>query len=280
MYIESRLSETLSRSSAQNLDRISRVAPVIQEAMDAGGWICGGFPRAILMGHDPLEYLSGDRDTVYFRDIDVFMPTSESAEKVISSPSFTSSHPSVGGFCREWVYDAWNTRLNSSFKVQVVNHPSLIRPTLEATLDRFDFLNCQVAISGDRIIYPKRWHEIESQKLIKIHNVSSPFLGSRIMKYMSSRGMLGITEDSYDGLTEWLCRAANDKFEGFDANHVAGIENAVRCLRASGMVSRENLIFFIGKWLDSSHLLDHDVTYAESMMVDWAAQEISNENAS
>jgi hypothetical protein len=99
------------------------------------------------------------------------------------------------------------------------------------------------------------------------------------MKYMSSRGMLGITEDSYDGLTEWLCRAANDKFEGFGANHVTGIENAVRRLRVSGMVSRENLIFFIGKWLDRSHLLDHGGAYAESMMVDWAAQEIANEPA-
>jgi hypothetical protein len=40
-------------------------------------------------------------------------------------------------------------------KVQLVDHPDLVQPTIEDTLTHFDLVNCQVGIDGEYIYFPE-----------------------------------------------------------------------------------------------------------------------------
>ena len=269
-FIRLRLEEALSPRAFSELNNLRRTTPVIDSTLNYGGWICGGFARHLLLDGSTESYLSSmiNNQIVTAGDIDLFFPSVEVVKEVIKRHDALTS-PSQGGFARE-MRSSWQRQY---VKIQFVDHPDLIQPTIEGTLSRFDLVNCHVGIDSEHIYFPEGWREIESQRLIRIAHGDAPFLGSRILKYLEHRGMEGLTDDSYEKLHGWFIHAGNDFTEGgWSERHIAGVQGHVKKLHKRGLVRREDLIFFLNKW----KTLVRENRYGRTVVheVDWALTEI------
>ena len=272
--IRLRLEEALSPSMLNDFELLRQSTPVIEATFRSGGWLCGGFARHLLIGGSTENYLSGHRGSgspARSGDVDLFFPNVATASRVISSEC-AHANPSQGGFAKE----AGGRWRRNHVKVQLVDHPDLVQPTIESTLANFDLVNCQVGIDGEHIYFPEDWKEIERMRLIRIAHNSTPFLGSRILKYLEHRGLEGLTQDSYEKLHGWFAYACNDFAEGgWSPRHIAGVQGNVKKLREKGLVRREDLIFFLNKWKELIREKHYGRNF--SYEVDWAANELGTE---
>ena len=253
--------EALTPAACEDLDNVLASVPSVKSALEAGGWICGGFARRLLLNRTSRTYFRSVSVETPLGDIDLFF--NSHADALAATPK--GVRKSLAGFAKE---------LNDVVKVQFVDDPNLIKPTIEETLSSFDIVNCQVAINDRCVIMPEGWRELEASKLLQIARNDTPFLGSRLLKYLNHRGLEGLTEDSYESLTGWLAHAANDfKEGGWEEKHICGVKGHVKKLRDRGLVRREDLVFFISKWKEIIHEkhYGHSFTYE----VDWALNELS-----
>jgi hypothetical protein len=202
-----------SHPEKELLLKILSKSKVIAPLLDAGCYIAGGFGRALLNGSSIEEYLMlGSRGSIP-GDIDIFYSDETRAEEFQAIFSEERTLP------RSWGQNALESyeRITCA-KIQLVDRKELILP-VEVQLDRFDFTNAAVAITKDQIIYHKRFKEIEEKKLLDVKNSISPFLASRIMKYISHRGLTGVTPESEPQITDWLIRMTCEDFNpGFYKN--------------------------------------------------------------
>jgi hypothetical protein len=237
--------------------------PVIDEALDKGGWLCGGFARQLLLDQPMKEYFRPP-DVVDQRppgDVDIFFNSASDAAAVIDRKG---ARRSMAGFAKE---------LHDHVKIQLVDDPGLIKPTIEETLSSFDLVNCRVAINHRHVIVADDWREIEDKRLIRIGRNDTPFLGGRLMKYLKHRGLEGLTEDLYEAMTGWLAHAGNNFSEGgWTTQHLLGVRHSVKKLRERGLVRREDLIFFIGKWKEI--VQERHYGSSQTYQIDWALNEL------
>lgn len=247
--------------------------PWFLSAINAGGWVAGGFARAILTDTDLVDYLifrpTIGGTTPRPGDIDFFFPSVEAAKA--ASESKYKLHPSIGGFAAEG-----RSSFNSaSLTYQFVTDPRFCHGKIEDCLDRFDFLNCKVAFDGTHFIYPEGWHELEKSRLIKITSDESPFLASRILKYLDHRGYLGITSDSIDVFQDWLTRVASDSFTGYTDRHKLSFESHIDKLSNKPFFRAEDVILFLGKWRTMEYERTEDYGSSRSVRVDWALKKLA-----
>lgn len=285
-FVETPISDVVQGENAEVLDAILQKSAVVKNALYKGGFLAGGFPRAILRGDSLCQYFSPS-DHRNGRnhsqgDIDVFFTSSEGAVATVIP---FKAYPSQGGFAHEKqdfveIVDGVEQRVNISFKVQLVDKPSLINRTPAECLSRFDMVNCQVALVGDVLIHPRDWHELDASRKIRINQVESPFLGSRILKYVKYRGYSGIEESSYPRLVEWLAKVASGGFPGFTTQHMVGTQFAVKTLRKGGHIEKSELLMFLGKWTEligsrkDNYQMGKRPLNQEQTQVDWALHEI------
>ena len=257
------LEQALTASALADFRSIIGSLPYVDEALDNRAWICGGFARHLMLNRPTKEYFKpAPRPEGYIPsgDIDVFFNSSEDALATIPK----SACRSQAGFAKE---------MHDTIKVQFVDDPDLISPTIEETLSNFDIVNCRVAMNHRYVIISDDWQDIECKRLLRIGRNDTPFLGSRIMKYLKYRGLEGLTDDSYETLTGWLAHAANDfKERDWKPQHLIGVQHSVKNLRSRRMVSKEDLIFFIGKWKEAIHERHYGRSF--SYEVDWALSEL------
>lgn len=237
--------------------------PAIANALDMGGWIAGGLPRHLLLDLPLTEYFGEDSNR-RVGDVDIFFANVDEANRAAGFEKYLQ--PSYGGFALE----AQARFAHRTLKVQFVNHPDKVYQSVEGALENFDFLNCMVGLTRDKLIVAEGWHEVENAKLLKICNATSPFLGSRINKYLTERGLENISADSQENLTAWLCRASNQDYSGITQQHASGLQHAVKKLDSLGQVRREDLLFFIGKY----QMFVKEKAYGETKVFDWALQRI------
>jgi hypothetical protein len=269
-----RLEQALSPRALSEFNSLRLAVPSIDSTLSVGGWLCGGFARHLLLGGSIEEYLAPMREkgqALHAGDVDLFFPSVDAANKATNS---TLARPSQAGFAKE-MHESWRRQ---RVKVQLVDHPDLVQPTIEDTLSHFDLVNCQVGIDGEHIYFPDDWEEVESQRLIRIAHNNTPFLGSRVLKYLEQRGLAGLTEDSYEKLHGWFAHAGNDFAEGgWNAQHISGIKGHVKRLRDRGLMRREDLIFFLNKWKVVSHEKQYGMSFTYE--VDWALNELGKSAA-
>lgn len=260
------LESALTSRAHVELRRTLEKVAVVDEALANRGWICGGFARHLMLNRPVEQYFHpGYKETDYVPqgDIDVFFNSSGDAASLIPKHATRSQ----AGFAKE---------LNQTVKVQFVDDPELIQPTIEETLSSFDIVNCRVAINHQHVVIPQDWFEIESRRLLRVGRNNTPFLGSRILKYLKHRGLEGLTDDSYESLTGWLAYAGNNFGEGeWTTQHLLGVQSSVKKLRERGLVRKEELIFFIGKWKE----IIQERRYGGSFTyeVDWALNELGKD---
>tara|TARA_A100001011_G_scaffold400259_1_gene513605 strand:- start:7071 stop:7886 length:816 start_codon:yes stop_codon:yes gene_type:complete len=160
------------------------------------GYISGGFARKVYLRENLSEYLShGDID-IYFHSFEGFKKAEEYFEK-----QCVSKYESITGSCSQyttWLFD------NPYVKVQLVK--AFTGTPLEL-FKSFDFTNNKIALHGSKIIYDKSISDLDFHKRLDINNSNSPFLMSRIYKYMKYRGYESITNSSRDHITAWLVKA-------------------------------------------------------------------------
>lgn len=257
------IEQALTANARADFRSIIGKLPYVDEALDNRAWICGGFARHLMLNRPTKEYFKRTLESEEYvppGDVDVFFNSREDALATIPK----AAHRSQAGFAKE-IYD--------TIKVQFVDDPDLISPTIEETLSNFDIVNCRVAMNHRHVIISDDWQDIESKCLLRLGRNDTPFLGSRIMKYLKYRGLEGLTDDSYETLTGWLAHAANDFKDGNWKNqHLTGVQRGVKNLRSRGMVSKEDLIFFIGKWKET--IEEGNYGHSFSYEVDWALNEL------
>lgn len=264
-YVKKSLFDGLTPARRSEFLSLLDGVPGVARALDAGGWICGGFVRHLLLDMPLADYISVNPDG-RTGDIDIFFSNQDDANRaagvaILQGNGCDNIQTSWGGFAKNM-----NARFNRrNVTIQFVNHPDLLKSTVEETLDGFDFLNCKVAITREGLVIAEGWRDVEDLRLLKICNTTSPFLGSRIMKYLTNKGLHGLTDDSQSLMTEWLLNASLKRFEGSEERHLSGLEHAVKTLHSAGHVKREDLLFFIGKFQESSF-----EKYGPTVVADWA----------
>lgn len=266
--------QALSERAAQELHDIIADIPAIRRSLERGGWICGGFVRQLMLDRPTDEYLyqfSIDRGTTRAGDIDIFFP-SESVAKASAESLMTNR--SMAGFAKNLTQSHGRNYIN----IQLVDHPDLIYPTIEETLDRFDLTNCQVGTDGAHVYYQDGWHDLEAARMVGISRNDTPFLGSRILKYLQYRGLDRLSDDSYEKLRGWFAHVCGG-FEGgrWTEDHQRGIERNIKMLRARGLVRREDLIFFLNRW--KHVIVEREYGQSFSYETDWALHELGQSAA-
>ena len=268
-FITLPLSGALSPAALKAYREFLGAVPIARQVFEAGGWIAGGFARHVLLDKLPISSYFRRSSDYRTGDVDFFFPSIEAANKVINSQNCSLTH---GGFAKE--ITCLTNLASSSISIQFVDHPTLIQSSLEKTLDRFDFVNCQVGLTEHEVTFPVDWHELEDSNLLKIHHSESPFLGSRIIKYLMTRNLSGITDDSRENLTTWFCHAACGHFPGvYTKQHLSSIASSVQHLCKNSLMISEDIVLFINKW--STTLSANDYGRTASVTVDWALHEIS-----
>lgn len=269
------LAEALSPRALDELSSLRRAVPVIDASLANGGWICGGMMRHLLLDGSLEEYFTPQRGVEPFLpnaragDVDLFFPNVESANRSAGASNRKVTR-SLANFAGE-TGAVWDRR--HEVRVQLVDNPDLVQPTIEDTLTCFDLINCQVGTDGESVYLPEGWHDLERSRLLGIAHNNTPFLGCRILKYLEFRGLTGLTDDSYEKLQGWFAHAGNDfKGGGWDSNHVSGVQGHVKRLRAAGLVRREDLIFFFNKWKKFVREKNYGMTHYYE--VDWALDEL------
>lgn len=243
--------------------------PGISTALKHGGYIAGGFSRWLARGGLPFDYLDPKRNGPgpWAGDVDIFFPDAASAAAAVEN--FHGGRVSFAGFCRER-----SVEIDRRFiKVQLVNHPDMIRGEPERCVEAFDFKNCAAWVHGLGVMVPDGWDEIEERRLLDVTNSKSPFLGSRIKKYIRRHGFVGLTELSREHVKAWMISAARSEFAAiFDSDHMdrarASLEDFVSNKR---LVSDEDLTILIGAM--TSHVPDSDF-YGIKQQVDLAIHEL------
>jgi len=265
-FIKMSLADGLTPERHTELLSLLESVPAIANALAKGGWLCGGFPRHLLL-NIPIKNYFSQKEKGRPGDIDIFFSSVEDANCASKFEAHKMDlQESFGGFATESSVKF----MQETVHVQFVNHPDKVYRSVETALESFDFLNCMVAITHEGLIFAEGWQEIENAKLLKVCNNNSPFLGSRILKYLTQRGLSNVSSDSQELLSAWFCSASNEDFEGSSLKHRSGIQYAVRQLETCGHVKREDLLFFIGKYQE--HV--REAAYGDTKVFDWALRRI------
>lgn len=265
--------------------------PLIDTALSNSGYLAGGFVRAALKGDDIMNYLIPayikKHEETRPGDIDIFFEREDgvaACRSVISEPGVINDHRSIGGFAIE--KNIHGREIDSSFndghiKVQLVDHKQTCGKPILETLGNFDFTNCAIAMTKDKIFIPRGWREIEDDNLLDVVSSASPFLGSRILKYFYQRGFSKLTERSRETILEWIVRSLHGNFEGYDKSHTAGIERHLKAMANNAdLVPTNDLTLFLGRWQTILNIDTSSGIYGPThyVSVDFALNEINKRN--
>ena len=270
--------------------------PLIDTALSNSGYLAGGFVRSALKGDDIMNYLipayikkheetrPGDIDIFFEREDGVAACSNLLKEPEQGRGIIKPDSRSIGGFAIE--KNISGREIDSSFnsgqiKVQLVDHKHTCGKPMLESVGNFDFTNCAVAMTKDKIFIPRGWREIEDDNLLDVVSSASPFLGGRILKYFYHRGFSKLTDSSRETILEWIVRSLHGKFEGYDKSHTAGIESHLKTMaNNSDLVPTNDLTLFLGRWQTILNIDTSSGIYGPThyVSVDFALNEINKRN--
>lgn len=262
-------SEAIAAHPDKEMIRMILDSHPIREMIHGGCYIAGGFGRAILNKTSIEEYLGIElKSGTPPGDIDIFFDNPAQREH------FTQLFRSKD---RSWGRNALQRNLfvprAGNFRIQLVDHDNLILP-MSKQLDRFDFLNAAVALTEDAIIFPSRFYELESEKLLHVKRATSPFFGSRLLKYFKHRGIRGLTKESEQAVTEWIIRAMCNDFKLEASGNIMPeslIANVKALLSCKDITRADDLLLVLGKFDD----FVQGEEYGEYKRVDFALSKLA-----
>ena len=254
------------------IERVSKrmsFHPVVQAALEEGGYIAGGAARVLFTRKNMREYLQiGKYDTervetvtvgnfTYsfpFRqkptgDIDIFF-LSETAFKTASSriEDMTSLRGTNTALSKTYHVDLTSSDVkanNSSSSVQLVK---CIFGKPEDMISNFDIVNCSAAITQDGFVVDDSLARLEDRRVLKIRRADSTQLFKRVMKYMQFRDLMYMDDTTADMIAEWLMCYVSNSFTGPTEDLSAKpceqwLEQALKM----GMLDRNHLTYLVGR---------------------------------
>ena len=243
--------------------------PVVQAALEEGGYIAGGAARVLFTRKNMREYLQiGKYDTervetvtvgnfTYsfpFRqkpagDIDIFFPN-ETAFKTASSriEDMTSLRGTNTALSKTYHVDMTSSDVkanNTSSSVQLVK---CIFGKPEDMISNFDIVNCSAAITQDGFVVDDSLARLEDRRVLKIRRADSTQLFKRVMKYMQFRDLMYMDDTTADMIAEWLMCYVSNSFTGPTEDLSAKpceqwLEQALKM----GMLDRNHLTYLVGR---------------------------------
>lgn len=275
------INEIIERHPEADLIRHILSLPAISTALSSGAYIAGGFARIIFLGKRVSTYLFGQGRV---GDIDLFFSAREQIDDVTHVVR-GASHRSFGGNAREYTHAVpypmlkkyENYMAGSSFNLQIVDKAELILPIREQ-LDRFDFVNVRCAFNDNEMLIDDRIMQLETEHLLQIGNSSSPYLSSRIIKYIK-KGYVSMTDDSREHITDWIIRALAGDFDAFypeqTRNSTFGkLSIGTMISGHAHLLRNEDLIMLIGMFKNTVQ----NSKYGPAFEIDMALSIIENRN--
>jgi len=257
---------------------------IVYEPMKNGAFIAGGFARCIAhmvllnKGNGARDYLSPTMEQFSSPrpgDVDIFFPPD-----IDMSEYLAMGELSVGGFARN-VFTSFDSDSKGGYRnnwcVQLVDHKEFRYPDVTTCLASFDLVNSRYAIMAEAGSIYLYWDpeaiRLDKDKLIGICKSDTPFLSSRVMKYLNIRGCdNGLAPGSDEMLTEWFIRASSGAWpEYFSARHKSSVDKHVRVLARFDLMRVTDLTLFLGRWKQAIR----KEKYGSEYVVDWACNKIS-----
>lgn len=184
--------------------------------MFEGGYIAGGFARAMVLKGSALEAMPKETSAVKSAgDIDFFYTTSIFCNNAITKlnkiiyrdkgvPRYVSGE-SLTGFAQD-LYDREN----------YVKYQVIIKSTGSPSevLNRFDISNCKIATDGKKVWMVEDWEELEKNKHIRIDNYAGRYLLSRIKKYIFRNKGYSLWDGNREELLSTLLKLAPQSPQG------------------------------------------------------------------
>lgn len=243
---------------------------------DEGGFIAGGAARRIAHSiFQPSDWFTIDQlhASNSTSDIDIFFPRPrnqfddillEGSKFMKSACNVARDHArqSFGGF-------AWDLRI--PHRIQFVNHANMRYDTIEECFQSFDFVNCMYAIDKKHNGWTLHFNidalMLDTKKELKINNNKSPFLASRIRKYIPARGLDHLSDESKLLLHEWFNVAIEQKWPHLlkDEESEKMLRRTIPNLERLGFMSAEDISLFLGMWT-----VQVNEKYSKPVMDDWA----------
>jgi len=238
--------------------------PIISHALNNGGYIAGGFARAILRRDDVKLYLErrGDVD-IFFRGEQHYEGARQLAHSLVYKPAqrrkkgigraALTMNNSPTGFCtdiRAVISGISQTRYlhRDMQKIQLIN---IFRGDVDDVLSTFDLENCQVAITKKHIVYSENVPKLEMLGTMNVLHGDSPLLAQRIRKYQCYRGLSSFTAGSSEAMRDWITSWRTDKWGTHPlAGKVAQPYSEVhleQLLKESDLVPDSHLALLFGK---------------------------------
>jgi hypothetical protein len=248
---------------------------------EGGGWIAGGFARQV--AHHLLvkmktseeweKYLEPERRRDYHPgDVDVFLP--KHITHVELEAGLLTLRDSYAQFAKNLQA---NSRDHGRMNIQFVTAPEFRYNGVQDCLAAFDLYNARYAITYEKpgefvLHWDPRALVADRLNRVSIVQTLSPFLGSRVLKYIEHRDCgNGLMPDSNELLLEWLVRVATGAWpDNFDAKHIVGTKGQVMKLREAGYVKTNELAFFINRW----KITGKSAYGFPGKEVDWACDQI------
>jgi hypothetical protein len=244
----------------------------IKHPLYHGAWIAGGFARA--MAHHALIG-DGRRQAEYI--VDYFIQKDQSGFggppdiDIFSFPGNTAYIDFVTKLENKRSYEifAKNTYVRilskrdgiaQGVKVQYIIFEDFMHEDIEACFKSFDLVNAQYALyrDDDGKVYVKYTDEAliaDTAKLVKVNGVSSPYLGSRILKYQGVKGCTnGLDPESVDLLRAWCYNIITKTWMTPLMGTKRGVPNEtyiqkqISRLFVGGVLSESALTIFVNKW--------------------------------
>lgn len=171
--------------------------PLVDYALDNGGFIAGGFARYIARMTDDVSYQNLRSYLRPGSDIDLFFRNDTALKdcliKLVSEPKFTDGHIwSVRPSHMKTAYDIMmsdllqsNATIRANVKIQLI---SCVFGSPEQVMSTFDFVNCKFAIANDKLLFSERAVKLDDANQLGIQHMKLPTFAWRTKKYIFKHG--------------------------------------------------------------------------------------------
>ena len=261
----------------------------VQHALKFGGWLAGGsIAYAIHSGEMGLkrygEILQGDID-VFFSDQQNALAAAgtfeDYAESLQNRPGRrrynTMVSPSKFAFNILPRRNYWEKEIKQGVEesfanIQYITHPNFCAPSPLHNISSFDLVASMAATDGKQVWRHKDLQQLQSKRLLRIARSDTPFLASRVIKYLiKDRGYDSLEEGSNEKVHEWFYRAVTDSFTGFEKKSIDSY-HVMKKLWDCGLMEPGMLPLLVGKITDWER---RGGCYGgRSFRVDWATKKI------
>jgi len=264
----------------------------MQLAFKAGGWIAGGFPREVFRLECSSDF-SSEENKINLKnlkeeylnrggDIDFFFKD-EQAVISLQDQELIKNYFYGGPFSfaltgHSFEPDTIINKFETRVSIQLVN--KFFYKNIEETFREFDFYNSCYAIQKVNkeyvLTFLKKAIEFDKINTLKINSVNSPYTIQRVFKYLKTKNISKVEEESIHKIVELVYNLGFEsfdkkyKFEQFKHKFFFYLKYMFEKLPLDPGIA----LVFLGKFEETVKVSNE--TYGPVITVDWARKVIQD----